>query len=154
MELRESTFSILFSFQGNFVRIIDKFSHFPIYIAYNPRGTILACACDDNHIHFYSVYSRTLVKSIYAHSNTISSLEFDKTGHFLLSSSVDGYWYHLNQIFKIVVSGSVKVVIVFNPSVCPKKPFHCKSCMGVSLIVCVLPIRRTISTSYCLMQMV
>lgn len=40
-----------------------------------------------------------MVKSIYAHSNTISTLEFDKTGHFLLSSSIDGYWFLLIRSF-------------------------------------------------------
>ena len=36
--------------------------------------------------------TRTMVHSIYAHSSTISSIEFNKTGSLLLSSSIDGYW--------------------------------------------------------------
>lgn len=67
-------------------------SHFPICLAYNPRGTLIACGCVDNRIYFFSVYTRTLDQTIYGHANTITSMAFNNSGSRLLTSSVDGYW--------------------------------------------------------------
>ena len=61
--------------KGILVRIITNLSLYPTCIAMNARGTIIACSCDDNCIYFFSVFSRTLLRTIYAHSNTITSLE-------------------------------------------------------------------------------
>ena len=77
--------------EGSLARIINSFSQFPTCIAYNPRGTILACSCSDETIYFFSVYTRNLEKSIFAHSSTISSIEFNASGSQLLSSSIDGF---------------------------------------------------------------
>lgn len=77
--------------KGILVRIITNLSLYPTCIAMNARGTIIACSCDDNCIYFFSVFSRTLLRTIYAHSNTITSLEFNADGSQLVSSSTDGY---------------------------------------------------------------
>lgn len=84
-----------FNRKGSLVRIINTFSQFPTCIAYNPRGTIIACSCSDETIYFFSVYTRNLEKSIFAHSNTISSIEFNASGSQLLSSSIDGFRFSL-----------------------------------------------------------
>lgn len=78
--------------QGDLVRVMTDLSQFPTCIAINPRGTIIACSCVDNHIYFFSLFTRSLLKTIYAHSNTITSIEFNIDGSLLISSSVDGYW--------------------------------------------------------------
>ena len=129
--------SFLSFMQGNFVRIIDKISSYPTCIAYNPRGTILACSCDDHHIYFYSTFTRTMVHSIYAHSSTISSIEFNKTGSLLLSSSIDGYWYYFLFFFHIVVFGNVKVGIVSNSFVYHNKESQCILQISLSTIQCI-----------------
>ena len=73
------------------MRIITNLSQYPTCLAMNARGTIIACSCDDNRIYFFSVFSRALLRTIYAHSNTITSLEFNTDGSQLVSSSTDGY---------------------------------------------------------------
>ena len=84
-------FSVANDRNGILVRIITNLSLYPTCIAMNARGTIIACSCDDNCIYFFSVFSRTLLRTIYAHSNTITSLEFNADGSKLVSSSTDGY---------------------------------------------------------------
>ena len=74
------------------MRIITSLQKFPTCIAINPRGTYLACSCADNHIYFFSLYTREELKSYYAHASTITSISFNSNGSKLVSSSTDGYW--------------------------------------------------------------
>ena len=107
------------------MRIISGLSHFPVSIAYNPRGSLLACSCADNHIYFFSVYTRALVQTIYAHANTITNLAFSSNGSRLLSSSVDGYWCQFLALSTLAAFGTARQAIACNRCDPPRKRRPC-----------------------------
>ena len=117
------------------MRIINGLSHFPVSIAYNPRGSMIACSCTDNHIYFFSVYTRALIQTIYAHASTITSLAFSSNGSHLLSSSVDGYWFCYPSLSTLVASGTAKQAIACNRYAPPPRRRPCGSSPQPSVVV-------------------
>jgi COMPASS component SWD3 len=91
----------------NQYRFAQAYTHPGVFTAcFNHRGNLIASGALDGGVHLFSTTSAKLIRTLPAHSEVVSAVQFSNDDSLLLTSSLDGLiriWDTLGQCLKTLV---------------------------------------------------
>jgi COMPASS component SWD3 len=61
--------------------------------AYNPPSNLVASGCFDETVRVWDVKNGNCLKTLPAHSDPVTSVQFNRDGSLIATASYDGLWY-------------------------------------------------------------